>query len=74
VGVVLTGMGSDGAEGMAAIKAAGGRTLAQSQESCVVFGMPGASVAKGAVDHMVHGDELSQGLIKLAKGELLPRS
>jgi two-component system chemotaxis response regulator CheB len=74
VGVVLTGMGNDGAEGMAAIKAAGGKTIVQSQESCVVFGMPGASIAKGAADHIVHGDDLSQTFIKLAKGEPIPKT
>ena len=37
VGLILTGMGADGADGMVAIKGAGGRTVAQSQESCVVF-------------------------------------
>jgi two-component system chemotaxis response regulator CheB len=74
VGVVLTGMGNDGAEGMLAIKNAGGRTLAQSQESCVVFGMPGASIARGAIEHIVHGDDLSSVLIRLAKGETVPKS
>lgn len=69
VGVLLTGMGSDGADGMLAIKNAGGRTLAQSEESCVVFGMPGAAIAKKAVDHIVHGDEVSAALLKLARGE-----
>jgi len=70
VGIVLTGMGTDGAEGMSAIKAAGGRTLAQSEESCVVFGMPGAAIARKAVDHVVHADDLSQVLLKLMRGEL----
>ncbi|MFZ5471338.1 MAG: chemotaxis-specific protein-glutamate methyltransferase CheB [Myxococcota bacterium] len=69
VGMILTGMGSDGAEGMLAIKNAGGKTIAQSQESCVVFGMPGAAIAKKAVDSIVHADELSAELLKLARGE-----
>jgi len=73
VGVVLTGMGADGAEGMLAIKSAGGKTIAQSQESCVVFGMPGASIARGAVEHVVHGDDLSGVLVRLAKGEAIPK-
>jgi two-component system chemotaxis response regulator CheB len=72
VGVILTGMGADGADGMAAIKQAGGPTVAQNQESCVVFGMPGAAIAKGAVDHVLHGDSIGAALIKLAKGEKLP--
>ncbi|HLL54825.1 MAG TPA: chemotaxis-specific protein-glutamate methyltransferase CheB [Myxococcaceae bacterium] len=69
VGMVLTGMGSDGAEGMSAIKIVGGRTIVQSEESCVVYGMPGAAVARNAVDHVVHADELSAVLLKLARGE-----
>lgn len=69
VGVILTGMGNDGADGMLAIKNAGGKTLAQNEESCVVFGMPGAAIAKNAVDTTVHGDEMAQALVRLAKGE-----
>lgn len=72
VGLILTGMGSDGADGMLAIKNAGGKTLAQNEESCVVFGMPSAAIAKKAVDQVVHGDELSQALLRLARGEAFP--
>lgn len=71
VGVILTGMGADGADGMWAIKSAGGRTVAQSQESCVVFGMPGAAIARNAVEHVAHGDDLAGVLMKLARGEKL---
>lgn len=71
-GVLLTGMGTDGADGMVAIKAAGGRTIVQSQESCVVFGMPGAAIAKGAADLVVHADELSRTLRGLARGQAQP--
>ena len=49
VGVVLTGMGDDGARGLWALRAAGGQTFAQDEDSCVVYGMPGAAVAAGAV-------------------------
>ena len=69
VGVILTGMGTDGADGMVAIKNGGGRTVAQSQESCVVFGMPGAAISRSAAEQVVHGDDLSQALLKLARGE-----
>jgi two-component system chemotaxis response regulator CheB len=68
-GLILTGMGSDGADGMLAIRNAGGRTMAQSQESCVVFGMPGAAIAKKAIEQLVHADELSQAIMRLARGE-----
>jgi two-component system chemotaxis response regulator CheB len=53
LGVVLTGMGSDGVAGLRAIREAGGRTLAESEESCVIYGMPKAAVEAGVVDRVV---------------------
>jgi two-component system chemotaxis response regulator CheB len=50
VGVILTGMGDDGADGLLEMKRAGGSTIAQDEASCVVFGMPRAAVERGAVD------------------------
>lgn len=50
---ILTGMGGDGANGMVKIKERGGRTIAEAQESCVVFGMPRTAIAKGCVDVVV---------------------
>ena len=67
--VLLTGMGSDGAIGMQAIKRAGGITLAEHEDSCVVYGMPRAAVALGAVDHSIPLDQMpaaiSRNLAKL---------
>jgi two-component system chemotaxis response regulator CheB len=53
LGVVLTGMGSDGVEGLRAIRKIGGRTLAESEETCVIYGMPKAAVEAGVVDRSV---------------------
>jgi two-component system, chemotaxis family, protein-glutamate methylesterase/glutaminase len=74
VGVVLTGMGADGADGLLAIKQGGGLALAQNEESCVVFGMPGAAVERKAVDHLIHGDDVAATLARLARGESLSAS
>jgi two-component system, chemotaxis family, protein-glutamate methylesterase/glutaminase len=53
VGVIMTGMGDDGANGMGVIRAAGGVTIAQSEQSCVVFGMPKAAIERGHVMRVV---------------------
>jgi two-component system chemotaxis response regulator CheB len=53
VGVIMTGMGEDGAEGLGAIKTAGGMTIAQSEETCVVSGMPRAAILKGHANKIV---------------------
>jgi two-component system chemotaxis response regulator CheB len=53
LGVILTGMGSDGAQGLLQMKRAGARTIAQDEESCVVYGMPREAVALHAVDQIM---------------------
>ena len=63
VGVVLTGMGSDGSEGLRAIKAAGGHTLAESEETCVIYGMPKAAVAAGVVSRIVPLDRMAEEIL-----------
>ena len=64
LGVILTGMGRDGAEGLLALKAGGAVTLAQSAESCVVDGMPRAARAVGAVDENVPLDRMGAAVLK----------
>jgi two-component system chemotaxis response regulator CheB len=53
VGVILTGMGVDGALGMKMLKGIGARTVAQNEETCVVYGMPRAAVEMGVVDKVL---------------------
>ncbi len=68
LGVLLTGMGEDGAEGMAAIRAGGGLTLAESEASCVVYGMPRAARARGGVTCMLPLPEIAGYLQQLTGG------
>ncbi len=53
VGVILTGLGRDGASGIGHIKDLGGTTMAQDEHSCVIFGMPKCAIATGKVDHVL---------------------
>jgi two-component system chemotaxis response regulator CheB len=62
VAVIMTGMGDDGAEGLGAVKRAGGMTIAQSEESCVVFGMPKAAIERGHAVRVVALEVMSSTL------------
>ncbi len=64
LGVILTGMGSDGLEGAKVLKEKGGRILAQSEETCVVYGMPKAVVEAGIADEVVDLQEMPSAIIK----------
>lgn len=69
-GVLMTGMGSDGVEGLLALRQAGGITLAQDEASSVVFGMPRVAVERGAADVALPPRELARALVRLwTKGE-----
>jgi two-component system, chemotaxis family, protein-glutamate methylesterase/glutaminase len=65
IAVLMTGMGDDGAEGLGAVKKEGGMTIAQSEESCVVFGMPKAAIERGYAVRVVGLDILSSTLQSL---------
>lgn len=65
IGVILTGMGNDGARGMLAMHEAGARTVAQDEASCVVFGMPREAIAAGGVDEIVPLDEVADTVAQL---------
>ncbi|PHM40302.1 chemotaxis-specific methylesterase CheB [Xenorhabdus mauleonii] len=70
VGVILTGMGSDGAAGLLEMKQAGAYTLAQDEASCVVFGMPRAAIQLGAVDDVMDLQKISKAMLaKISMGQ-----
>jgi len=65
VGIILTGMGRDGAEGMSAIKRRNGRTIAQNEATSLIFGMPREVIEKGDADHVLPVFKISEGIIQL---------
>jgi len=65
VGIILTGMGSDGAAGLSEMKKAGARTVAQDEKSCVVFGMPREAIKLGAVDKVVSLGDITKTALKM---------
>jgi two-component system, chemotaxis family, protein-glutamate methylesterase/glutaminase len=65
LGIILTGMGADGAEGLLKMKTAGAKTIAQDEKSCVVFGMPKEAIKLGAVDKVVPLDDIAQTAVNM---------
>jgi two-component system chemotaxis response regulator CheB len=68
VGVIMTGMGDDGAKGMLEMKEAGAYTIAQDEESCVVFGMPKKAIELGAVDRVLPLGAIPTAVVREASG------
>ena len=66
VGVILTGMGRDGAQGLLAMRKAGAKTLGQDEASCVVYGMPRSAFELGAVEKQVSLSHMGQSILDLA--------
>ncbi len=67
VGVMLTGMGADGADGMKEMHDGGAKNIAQDERSCVVFGMPKEAIARGGVDHVLPLDSIASMVVRLAQ-------
>ncbi len=66
IGVIMTGMGRDGAAGLSEMKRSGATTLAQDEKSSVVWGMPGTAIERGYVDEVISLQAISQRLIELS--------
>lgn len=69
VGVLLTGMGADGAKGMLSMRENGANTIAQDEKSCVVFGMPKEAIKLGAANEVVPLSNISRSIINALKGD-----
>lgn len=68
IGVILTGMGADGAEGLKLLRNTGAATIAQDEKSCTVFGMPKAAIDIGAAQQVLPAHEIAQAIEKLIAG------
>ncbi len=67
VGIILTGMGADGAKGLLEMKQAGAKTIAQDEDTCVVFGMPKAAIQLGAADKILPLDQIPIEALKMVQ-------
>ena len=65
VGILLTGMGADGAQGLKAIRQAGGHTIAQDEKTSLIYGMPKAAKEMGAAEFILPLKEISAKIVKL---------
>ncbi|ETR68028.1 MAG: chemotaxis-specific methylesterase [Candidatus Magnetoglobus multicellularis str. Araruama] len=67
IGIILTGMGNDGALGLKEMKNNGAKTIAQDENSCIVFGMPKEAIAAGAVDYIESLEKIPQLVLHLVE-------
>ncbi len=73
IGIIMTGMGNDGARALLSMRKAGAVTVAQDEKSCVVFGMPREAIEKGAAQIISPLDDIPKHIIKFATGKLRNR-
>jgi two-component system, chemotaxis family, protein-glutamate methylesterase/glutaminase len=74
IGVIMTGMGDDGAAGLLRMRLAGARTLAQDEATCVVFGMPKVAIERGGVERVVPLQDLASAALHLAAEPLATKT
>lgn len=67
VGIIMTGMGDDGARGMAEMKEAGAMNIAQNEDSCIVFGMPNEAIKRNAVDRILPLEQIASAMLHLCR-------
>jgi two-component system chemotaxis response regulator CheB len=72
IGVIMTGMGADGADGLLALRQAGGRTVAQDEASCVVFGMPKEAIKRDAAEQIAPLGQIPAVILQLAAATAVP--
>ena len=65
IGVILTGMGNDGADGLLALRKKGAHTIAQDEATCIVFGMPAVAIELGAAEQVLPTDKIAPALMHL---------
>ena len=68
IGVMLTGMGSDGCEGAKVLREKGGCLIAQNEASCVVYGMPKAVIDAKLANQILDADDIAQAIMTIVKG------
>ena len=66
-GIIMTGMGDDGARGLSEMKSAGAYTVAQDEATCVVFGMPKEAIARGAADKIMPLQNIAGEIVRIGK-------
>ena len=69
MGILMTGMGDDGAKGLLEMKTAGAETICQNEETCTVFGMPKEAIALGAADRVVALEQIPQEIMRARHGD-----
>jgi len=74
IGVLLTGMGSDGAEGILAMHKRGAYTIAQDEESSAIFGMPQEAIKLGGINEISHIEEIGKAIVKASSKQLIAAS